>query len=65
MARTYVDPDRKNTDIVGNEEERNNLRRVMSANEICSSPGSAKARPERPRSVAITIAVPNGEGWKP
>ena len=28
----------------------------------CSSPGSANARPASPRPLAITIAVPNGEG---
>src|SRR5438067_616838 len=37
----------------------------MSSSAASSSPGSANASPARPRSVAITSAVPNGEGWNP
>ena len=37
-------------------------RLLMSSSAAGSSPGSAKARPARPRSLAITSAVPKGEG---
>jgi hypothetical protein len=37
-------------------------RRRMSASAAFSLPGSAKASPLKPRPVAITSAVPNGEG---
>src|SRR5258708_5156830 len=37
-------------------------RRRLSANAVCSSPGSAQAGPARPRPLAIAIAVPNAEG---
>ena len=37
-------------------------RLFMSSSVACSSPGSAKARPARPRSVAMTSALPNGDG---
>jgi sporulation protein YlmC with PRC-barrel domain len=60
MARTYVDPDRKNTDIVGNEEERNNLRRVMSAKTLAGDRVRNSAGEDLGKIEELMIDVPTG-----